>query len=419
VNALLERVFASVVAELQPEPLLAPWLAARRQQFGDRGRYLVFAYGKAARGLASAFARGLPQASLRGLVVPIAPDRAPLPPFEVIAGGHPLPTADSLRAGERAMALAHSVVPDETVIFLASGGGSAAFELPAVPDVAIADLQAFHAALVGSGESIVAINAVRTAASALKGGGLARAAQAAREQVTLSLCDVPLPYAAMVASAPSLGLPAPAPTAAAVLDRAGLWSAVPSALRERLGAVPTAEPLPLHSHFVLADNGTALRAAQRLLAAAGIAALIDTGSDESHYEHAAVALLHRLDRLRRRHAGRPVAIVAGGEVAVPLPPEPGVGGRNLQFALTAARHIRGRPIAVLSAGTDGIDGNSAAAGAIVDGNTATRVLRAGFAASQALHRGDAFRLLAAVGATLRTGPTGTNVRDLRVLLHRG
>ncbi|MBL8735336.1 MAG: hypothetical protein JNL12_02800 [Planctomycetes bacterium] len=111
-----------------------------------------------------------------------------------------------------------------------------------------------------------------------------------------------------------------------------------------------------------------------------------------------------------------MALVAGGELSVPLPPDPGTGGRNQQFALACARRIRGQPITVLSCGTDGIDGNSPAAGAIVDGTTMVRARRTFLDVHAAMRRCDAFPLLHALGDTVLTGPTGTNVRDLRVLL---
>jgi hydroxypyruvate reductase len=147
--------------------------------------------------------------------------------------------------------------------------------------------------------------------------------------------------------------------------------------------------------------------------------LDDGANDHWPYERAANHLLRRLEHLHRRLPGRRVAIVSGGELSVPLPPDPGTGGRNQQFALACARRIRGRPITVLSAGTDGVDGNSPAAGALADGTTMARARALGLDVHEALRRCDAFPLLAALGDTIVTGPTGTNVRDLRVLVHHG
>lgn len=415
---LLREVFTELLAGLVPAAVMPPAIADVRRLGGARGRYLVLAYGKAARGMAAALRDGLPDARLRGLVVTIEPDSAPLPPFEVIAGGHPLPSAGSLRAGARAVELATSAAADETVVFLASGGASAAMESPAAAGVSLGELQAFYRALVGSGADIIAINAVRARASAIKGGQLAQAAARAPHQITIEIRDVPFRPGAVVASGPSLSLDLP--PAAPVLDRFGLWPAVPAALRELLRQPAAPAVLATkRSQALVSWNEGALADARNLLAARGIHAVVDESTDDWPYERAADHLLQRLDRLRRRHPGRTTAVVAGGELSVPLPPDPGTGGRNQQFVLACARRIRGRPIAVLSCGTDGIDGNSPAAGAIVDGTTMARARCAGLDVHAALRRCDAFPLLAALGDTVVTGPSGTNVRDVRLLVHRG
>lgn len=413
---LLRELFADILGQLAPAAVMAPAIELLRTRGDARGRYLVLAYGKAARGMAAAVRKGLPEAALRGLVVTIEPDTAPLPPFEVIAGGHPLPTADSLRAGARAMELARSAAADETVLFLASGGGSAALELPAAPGVGPGELQSFYRALIGSGADIVAINAVRAQASAIKGGRLAEAARQGGRQLTLEIRDVPFRAGAVVASGPSVAVARPA--AAAVLDRFGLWPAVPPALHATLREAPSSTATTAGEVATVSCNEHALAHAQALLARGGILAVVDERTDDWGHERAAAALLRRLDRLRRRWPGRAVAVVAGGELSVPLPPNPGTGGRNQQFALACARQIRGRPIAVLSCGTDGIDGNSTAAGAIVDGLTMARASAAGLDVHGALSRCAAFPLLQTLGDCVITGPSGTNVRDLRVLLHR-
>ena len=414
---LLRELFGEVLAGQQPSARMPSAIAAVRALGGERGRYLVLAYGKAARGMAAALRDGLPAAALRGLVVTIEPDAAPLPPFEVIAGGHPLPSAGSLRAGARALELARTATADDTVVFLASGGASAAMEWPAADGVALAELQAFYRALVGSGADIIAINAVRARASAIKGGQLALAAGAARRQLTIEISDVPSRPGAVVASAPSRTLVLPA--AAPVLDRFALWPSVPAALRSLLQAAAAAPAAPAGETMQVASNTTALAAARDALRRADMHAVVDTTTDDWPYRRAADHLLRRLDHLRRRWPGRTVAVIAGGELSVPLPANPGIGGRNQQFALACASAIRGRPITVLSCGTDGIDGNSPAAGAIVDGTTVTRARAAGLDVHAALQRCDAFPLLAALGDTVVTGASGTNVRDLRLLVHHG
>jgi glycerate 2-kinase len=429
VKELLRRVFAATLRDLDAGVAMAPVLVRYRERAARGGKFLVLGYGKAARAMANAVVTQLPGAELRGLVVTPEPDDAPLPPFEVIAGGHPLPTEGSLRAGKRALELARTAQPDEVVLFLASGGGSAMLEQPLVDGVSLAELQAFHRALVGSGAGILDMNAVRQRVSAVKGGRLALAAAAAAEHETIAISDVAFCFASFVASGPSVG-DLGGNLSTRVLDERDLWHEVPTALRDGLRAdtLPRgpqgkwAGPPQLFSD--VADNHMACMALQRHARAAGIGPIRYVDVDNQFlrdlpWQRAAHHFVRELERLHRRWPGRRVAVIAGGELSVPLPANPGTGGRNQQFALACARLIRGRPITVLSCGTDGIDGNSPAAGAIVDGTTMARARRLGFDVHKALHHCDAFPILDALGDTVITGPTGTNVRDLRLLLHAG
>lgn len=422
---LLRAAFSGTLGDLQVRPWLAAAVDVELRSLARRHPLLVLAFGKAARPMAHALLDLLPDARLRGLVVPPEADTAPLPPFEVLPGGHPLPTAGSFAAARRALDLAHSATADEVVVHLVSGGGSALLEVPADPRVTVAELRQLYAALVGSGADIAAINTVRRQVSAVKAGRLALAARGAARQLTFAIADVPLrgDVFAALASGPSAPDGSRLGDCRAVLDHHRLWPAVPPALRERLerGDLPPAlRPddalVPRCTFTRLLDERTARACLRHRLLAAGCLVVEDQTTDDLPYRAAANRLLHRLDRLRRRHPGRRVAIVASGELSVPLPPEPGTGGRNLQFALYCAQRIRGQSITVLSAGTDGVDGNAPAAGAIVDGTTAPRARAAGWSLADQLQRCDAFPLLAGLDATVVTGPTGTNVRDLRVLL---
>jgi hydroxypyruvate reductase len=166
-------------------------------------------------------------------------------------------------------------------------------------------------------------------------------------------------------------------------------------------------------HWVLLSNSTAQRAAAECAAAAGFAVEIDNSCDDWDYAPAADYLLQRLRALREK--GARICLISGGEVTVKVT-DGDVGGRNQQFALYCAHKIAGENIAVLSAGTDGIDGNSPAAGAVVDGASLARAVAAGFDAAKALESFNAYPLLNQIGETVLTGPTGNNVRDLRVLL---
>jgi len=421
----LRALFADVLRDLDVGAAMRAAVAATFRGDELRRPKLVLALGKAARPMAAALLEALPDCPLRGLVVTPAPDDAPLGPFERIAGGHPLPDGNSLRAGARALELARGVHADEDVLFLISGGGSALCEAPIDPRVGVDDVRTLYRALVGCGASIAAINTVRRHLSALKGGRLAHAAATAHRRVTFGIADVPVDApSGTLASGPSEPETTTLADCLAVLDRHALWAAVPAVLHDRLrtDALPplvTSAELCNSEHVVVQDQRWPRRFLLQRARAAGWLVVGDDTTDDWPHERAAEHLLRRLERLRRRHPGRTVAVLAGGELSVPLPPVPGIGGRNQQFALACARRIRGRAITVLSCGTDGIDGNSPAAGAIVDGTTMARARAAGLDAHAALHRCDAFPLLHALGDAVTTGPTGTNVRDVRLLVAHG
>lgn len=418
---LLRRVFARTIADLDER--LRTWVprcrGAAEQQLAAGGEVVVIAFGKAARSMASAYVASLPTGRVRGLLVPSTGDDAPCPPLDVIPGGHPLPDEGSFRAATRALEHCRAVASGDHVTFLISGGGSAMLELPIAPDITVAEWRAFYGRLVASGAPIARINRIRRRLSAVKGGRLAVAACGAASQTSVFVKDVPGPVDD-VASGPTSPFDDEPDTLLADLRDSDALAALPVGLRAEVerGSIPLLPALDgrMPAWITVLDEGDARRSVVRQLVKSGfLVREIDT--DDWPYERAAAHLIARLDRLRRHRPGRGVAIVAGGELSVPLPPSPGTGGRNQQFALACARMIRGRPITVLSCGTDGIDGNSPAAGAVVDGTTVARARRAGFDVHDALRRFDAFPLLHALGDTVITGPTGTNVRDVRVLLH--
>ena len=425
----LRALFATTLGELDLEQSMQRGIDTVRVETGGSGRALVLAFGKAARGMARELVRGLPGVRFRGLVVTPAPDDAPLGPFEVIAAGHPLPDANSLRAGQRALELASRVERDEVAVFLASGGGSALLEWPIDGQATLDEVRELYRALVASGADIVAVNTVRKHLSAVKAGRLALAAGRARAHVSLQLSDVPDRDGAAVASGPSFPDHTTAADCRRVLDAFELWPHVPTRLADRLRRDDLPPRLTLDAFGTgtpiicifdeIGSNAMARASALRALRARGVLAVDDMAADDWPYERAAHHLLARLDRLRRGHPGRRVAIVTGGELSVPLPDIPGIGGRNQQFVLACARHIVGRPITVLSAGTDGVDGNSPAAGAVADGTTVWRARALGLDVHDHLRRCDAFALFDALGDAVITGPTGTNVRDLRLLVHGG
>lgn len=417
-------MFDEVLASLDVGTAMERVVGAKLREHAERP-LLVIAFGKAARPMAQALIELLPEHTMRGLVVPPEPDLAPLSPFEVIAGGHPLPSTGSLRAAKRALALAHSVKGHEHVVFLVSGGGSAMLELPADSNVSVADLRDLNQALLASGANIDEINTIRRHLSAVKGGRLALAATAARHLYTLAISDVPLASPpTSLASGPTVCDHTTLTDCRDVLQHYQLEGSLPQALRTRLAAGDLPPPLsPEHelskrSDFdILLDERRARTVAATAAEAAGFVVDATVDVDNWDYADATEHLLARLEALHTQHPGKRVAIVTTGELTVRLPPHPGTGGRNSQFALHCATRIEHQGIAVLSCGTDGIDGNSPAAGAIVDGTSVARAAALGMHAHDHLSRCDAHPLLDALQDCVTTGPTGTNVRDLRILVH--
>jgi hydroxypyruvate reductase len=423
VKDALRSLFAAVLGDLDLDlwmPAAAPAAAPLRRARS----VLVIAFGKAARPMTAAAMRHLlPGADVRGLVVPPEPDDAPLAPFEVIPGGHPLPTAGSVRAAARALELCRGADARDAVLFLVSGGGSAMLELPADAATPLDELRALYRALVGSGAGIDDVNVVRARLSAIKDGRLAAAAARPQAVRTVAISDVP-DGSPWLASSPTIARGVDDARCLAVLDRFGLRAAVPPRLLRRLldGSLPAPPPAGAPDGrrsqlTTLLDNGAARAALRRRAEALDLLVVEDQSVDDLPFADAADRLLLRLRDLARRSPDRRVAVLTGGELSVPLPPEPGRGGRNQQFALACALRIQGEPITVLSAGTDGIDGSSPAAGALADGGTVARARSLGLDAEDHLRRCDAFPLLEALDGTIVTGPTGTNVRDLRLLVH--
>lgn len=435
----LRAAFATTLAGLRArqEEWTPRCLGMARDHVARGGPVVLIAFGKAARSMATSALAALPAHRVRGLLVTPAPDDVPLPPLQTIAAGHPLPDGGSFAAARAALALCHSVRPTEHVVFLVSGGGSALLELPYDDRIDVASWRAFYRALVGCGAGIERVNAIRRRVSAVKGGRLALAAAAAAGQTTVLVRDVPGSWGD-IASGPTWLADADdasdgadtddAPpwlddaALARDLDALGLRAALPPQLAADLaaGALPPRPHVPdrLHSKcawLTLLSEEHARAFAARAMAAAGYVVDAEADADDLPVDAAADALLQRLTALRAAHPGRKVAVVTTGELSVALPPSPGIGGRNQQFALACARRIAGQPVAVLSAGTDGVDGNSTAAGAVVDGATWGRALAAGLEPADALRRCDAGALLARLGDAVVTGPTGTNVRDLRIL----
>ena len=382
----------------------------------------VIAIGKAAHamteGLAAVLAAGFP---VNGIVSAATAPVRPLAGMRYFTAGHPVPNEESLAAAREILALLAGCGENSLVIFLLSGGGSALVEQSLAQSVTLKDTQILHRALVTCGAPIDAINAVRKHFSAVKGGRLAAAAPRATK-LTYAVTDVPEGRESALASGPTIPDPTTREDAARVLTEYGLKENLPATIRrwmEEKGIPETpkaGDPAFERSHFsLLLGMRDLLHRAHIAAQEAGCETECDNTTDDWPVRKAADHLLAQLEDLRAAHPGRRVALIADGEVSSPVTGN-GIGGRNAAFVLACVRKIAGRRIAVLSAGTDGIDGNSQAAGAVADGQSSERARAAGIDADDAFQRSDAYTFFESLGDSVVTGPTGNNLRDLRILL---
>jgi hydroxypyruvate reductase len=261
---------------------------------------------------------------------------------------------------------------------------------------------------------------VRKHLSAIKGGRMARAAQGA-QQVSILVSDVPENALDSLASGPTMPDPSTVSDCHRIARKYEMLSEFPPSVRElfdrhALEETPKKnDPAFARSRWwTVLSNATAERAAAAAAAEGGFAVEIDHSCDDWDYAKAADYLLDRIRRLQREVPR--ACIVSGGEVTVKVPSDAGAGGRNQHFALYCAQKIACENLAVLSAGTDGIDGNSPAAGAVADGSTVARARLAGLDAAEHLRCFNSHPLFEKLGDAVHTGPTGNNVRDVRILL---
>ena len=429
-----------------------------------RGRLLVVAYGKAAAGMLAGFlrrvidaggrrtvqalavapheaaaaagrdrgGRGKTRRNHRAGAAPPARRRPPEPPivpetpgarFRLagLRGNHPVPGRDSFAAGRRAHQILARTGEADDVVFLASGGGSSVLAAPLMPYLTPAEKGALHAALLVSGAPISAMNVVRKHLSAVKGGRLAVTAHRARSQATLVLCDVDPDRYPDVASGPSLPDRSTLDDFVRIVDRYGLAPSLPARVLEALHAGRLPEtPKPRDPAFrrsraeMILANKDLRNAAVRAGLGRGLPA-------EAVFTELAGDIVTAVETVARAIETAPPGtrlLVLGGEVLT-QPSGPGVGGRAQEFALRLTLRMSGlgsRPWAFLAIGSDGIDGNSPAAGAFADQGTLGRAKAAELDPGRALRDSDSHRFFHKLGDDLVTGPTGTNVRDLYLLL---
>jgi hydroxypyruvate reductase len=382
----------------------------------------VVAIGKAAHSMVA----GLPCILPDGLPVcgvvsaPTKPEVA-RPGLQYFVGGHPVPNAEGWRAAEAILALLQPCTAETLTLFLVSGGGSALLELPLDATLSLEDVQTIYRALVTCGAPIDAMNTVRKHLSAVKGGRLAVAAGPA-QKITLAVTDVPVGSESALASGPTLPDPTTIADVAQILEQYGLRKRFPSASFRWLDAGNLPEtpkvghPAFRNAHFLLLLGMDDLfHAAHHAVEAHGYLSCCDNSTDDWPLDKAIDSLLAQLADWQRENGGRRVAIIADGEVSSPVTGD-GIGGRNAAFVLACVQRIAAGNITVFSVGTDGIDGNSPAAGAIADGQTLDRARVAGMDPAEFIRRSDAYTFFNRLDDAIITGPTGNNLRDLRIFL---
>jgi glycerate 2-kinase len=383
---------------------------------------LVVAIGKAAHAMAAGLRSFLPDSyQFKGVVAaPTKPDPA-IPGLEYFVAGHPNPNEDSWRAAEAILALLRGADERGVVFFLLSGGGSALTELPIVPGMRLEHLQAANHALVTCGAPIEAMNTVRRHLSAVKGGRLALAAAHATK-VTLAVTDVPVGKEHALASGPTVPDPSTIADVNRILDQYGLRKKFPDVVVRWLdaGKMPETpkpgDPAFRKAHFqLLLGMHDLFHTAHHTSEARGYVTCCDNSTDDWPVAQAADTLLQKLEEWKGENPGERVALIADGELSSPVTGN-GTGGRNSAFVLSCVEKIAGRKITVLSAGTDGMDGNSPAAGAVADGETLARAKALGLDPAAAFRQSDAYTFFGKLGDAILTGPTGNNLRDLRIFL---
>lgn len=385
---------------------------------------VVIAIGKAGMTLAHAVEELLGSRLADGLVVTDRRHHLDLK-SRVIVAGHPAPDENSLVAGRAVLDLVKRSSPNTLIIFLLSGGGSSVLEIPITTEISLPDLRALNHLLVTCGAAIHEINVVRKHLSAIKGGRLGFAAREKRS-VALLVSDVNRSDLNSLASNPLFPDDATLNEFHEIIDRFGLKPRLPDSVVSMIdsGRIPELPrggagawgPKPA---AVLMDNSFAMSAAAGIASERGFVTQVYEDLVEGSFDEVADELIRRLMILRQNGEGKRVCLISGGEVSCQVTGE-GLGGRNQHFVLYSAARIARMgiesPTAVLSCGTDGIDGNSAAAGAVACELTVSEAAKAGLDASDYIRSFDSYSFFSRLGGSVLTGPTGNNVRDIRILL---
>lgn len=419
VRDTLRALFDAALAAAEPCRALEGYIPA-----SVPGRTVVVGAGKASAAMAQAF-EALWSGPLEGLVLTRYGHAVPCDKIGIVEAGHPVPDAAGEQAAARILALARDLGPDDQLVFLASGGGSALLSLPA-PGLTLEDKQGVTRELLRSGATISEINTVRKHLSAIKGGRLAAAAAPARI-LTLAISDVPGDDPAVIASGPTVPDPTTCADARAVLAKYRIEG--PPSVIAHLSAAMEETPKPGDAIFervrfeLVASPQAALQAAvavaqQRNIVPIVLSDRIEGEARQVGLVHAGIALQLRARQFRVGDllVTPPAVLLSGGETTVTVTGA-GRGGRNVEFLLALAVALGGADgIAALACDTDGIDGTEDNAGAILYPDSLARAAACGISAQAALAHNDAYGFFAALGDLVLTGPTLTNVNDFRAVL---
>ena len=413
-RALLWEMFEAAIAAAQPARCVPPWLPEP-----PKGRLIVIGAGKASAAMARAVEEHWP-GELSGLIVTRYGYAVPCQRIEVVEAAHPVPDAAGLDAARRILDRVQGLSADDVVLCLISGGGSALLPLPG-EGLALTDKQAINRALLHSGATIAEMNCVRRHLSAIKGGRLAAACHPARV-VTLLISDVPGDQPMDIASGPTVLDPTTCADALAILDRYGIGA--PAAARALLesGAGETIKPGdPRLAHgetHLIATPQMALEAAAAVARRAGLATHIlgDSLEGEARDVGTVMAGIARQVALRGQPFPPPCVLLSGGETTVTVRGR-GRGGRNVEFLLALGIALDGQSgIHALAGDTDGVDGQEEIAGAYLAPDTLARAWARGIKPRESLANNDGHGFFEALGDSVITGPTLTNVNDFRAIL---
>ncbi|MBN1829056.1 MAG: glycerate kinase [Deltaproteobacteria bacterium] len=392
----------------------------------DIGRIFIVGAGKAAAPMTKALEELLGDALTGGVVTTKYGHGMPLDRVRLREAGHPVPDEEGLKGAREIMDLLSEAREGDLIFCLVSGGGSALMPMP-VEGITLKDKQSATGALLACGATIHEINAIRKHISAVKGGKLARAAHPAK-LISLILSDVVGDDLDVIASGPTVPDRSTFADCIEILAKYAILDVVPPSVRSYLEAgvrgespetVKAGDKVFDHEeHFIIGSASISLAAAKQKAESLGYHAAILSSCIEGETREVAKALaaMAKEELLSSNPLQRPACLISGGETTVTITGS-GLGGRNMEFVLSAAMELSGwSPVCMLSGGTDGTDGPTDAAGAVADGRTISRAMEKGLRAPDFLKGNDSYHFFESLGDLLITGPTMTNVMDLRIIL---